>query len=325
MNADPQLILFLPLLMAISLTLLVMPFYPAWREWRNPTDGEALVVLAGKTHNIITTARLFRKKMLGNRTVPALVTRAISTFGALDQKTPIYTADDLTLRHGGKLTEFFTDGSLVLAAHSRVTGWAHAEKDLELGEGSVAVRQISSAHTIRMARGCCFEQLHAPVIYFGRKAPGLNIGPGPLPARIFSMEQVPGATPWGQQGWRVNGDCEIPEACCFKGALVVTGQLSIGAGAVVEGDLKAYKGILVGPHAQVCGAMFCEAGIQMTRDCVVAGPVVADTYLLVGNGCVLGTASAPTTITAGSILVGDGVTAHGTLWARQAGLVWGQE
>ncbi len=325
MSADPQLLVYLPLLMATSLTLLLMPFYPAWREWRKPTDGAALVVLAGPTHNIVSTARLFRKKMLLNRTVPALVTRAMSTFGALDQQTPIYTADDLILRHGGKLTEFFTDGTLVLAAHSRVTGWAHAEKDLELGEASVAVRQISSGQSIRMAGGCCFEQAHAPAIYFGRKGLGLDSAPDPLPARIFSLAQVAGATPWGPHGWRVDGDCDIPPACCVKGALVVTGVLTMGAGALIQGDVKAYKGILVGPNAHVSGAMFCEAGIQLTRNCAVTGPLVADTYLLVGNGCVLGSAAMPTTISADSILVGDGVTAHGTVWARQAGLVWGQE
>jgi cytoskeletal protein CcmA (bactofilin family) len=324
MIADPQYFLFLSLLIATSLTLLASPFYPAWREWRHPTDDDAMVVVASQTRNIITIARQFREKILSSRDLPVFVTRAVSTFGAFEQKAPVYATDDLELRYGGKFTEVFSDGSLVLGALSRITGWAHSERDLEFGEGTVAIRQVSSAALICLARKCCFEQLHAPVIYFGNTAACVDAPKASLLRRHFSMEQVVGASPWGHNGWRVNGDCEIPAACCFKGSLVVTGLLTIGAGTLVEGDLKAYRGIFLGADAQVTGAVFCEGGIHISRNGAVGGPMVADTHLLIGSGSVLGSETAPTTVTAKSIIVGDGVVAHGTVWALQAGVVWGQ-
>jgi hypothetical protein len=36
----------------------------------------------------------------------------------------------------------------------------------------------------------------------------------------------------------------------------------------------------------------------------------------------VGTVGLPTTVTAQNIMVAEGVTAHGTVWAREAGVVW---
>lgn len=238
---------------------MVMPFFPAWREWRRPTDDGALVVAGDQTHKTINVARQYIDKT-----------------------------------------------------------W------LEFSEGTVASHQITSASGIFMAQKCCFEKLHAPVIHFGEMFVRAGVHKNTLAIHEFSMERVVGVTQWGQNGFRVNGDFEIPAASIFKGSLVVTGFLSIGAGAQVEGDLKAYKGIFIGENAQITGAIFCEDGIHISRHSNVGGPVVADTHLFIGLNCVLGSATAQTTISANLILIGNGVVAHGTVWATQAGIVWEQ-
>lgn len=259
MSSNAPFFLFLLLLVSTSLTLLVIPFFPAWREWRHPTDDGALVVAGGQTQKTINVVRQFSDKT-----------------------------------------------------------W------LEFSEGAVAIHQITSASGIYMARKCCFERLNAPVIHFGEMLTRAGVRKNTLVTNEFSMERVAGATQWGQNGWRVSGDLEIPAASFFKGSLVVTGFLSIGAGAQVEGDLKAYKGIFIGENTQVTGAIFCEDGIHISRYSNVGGPIVADTHLLIGFNCLLGSTAAQTTISANSMLIGNGVEAHGTVWAKQAGIVWGQ-
>lgn len=259
MSIDTQFVLFLPLLLATSLTLLLIPFYPAWREWQHPTDDRPLLVAASQTESFNNLAQQLRDKAF-----------------------------------------------------------------LKFSEGAVVIHQVSSAQVIYMARKCCFEKLHAPVIYFGDMAVADPVSTSATPLDSFSMEHVAGATPWGRNGWRIKGDYEIPDDCFFKGSLVVTGCLSIGTGARVEGDLKAYKGIFIGENTQVTGAVFCEGGIHISRNCNVGGPVVADTQLLIGFNSVLGSATALTTITANSVLIANGVVAHGTVWASEAGVVWGQ-
>ena len=56
---------------------------------------------------------------------------------------------------------------------------------------------------------------------------------------------------------------------------------------------------------------------------VVGGPLVSETHVLLHTRARVGTLEAPTTVSASDILIDRGVTTHGTVWARQAGVVLG--
>ncbi len=45
--------------------------------------------------------------------------------------------------------------------------------------------------------------------------------------------------------------------------------------------------------------------------------------MLVSFGVRVGGADAPTTLSAPTVIVETGAMAHGTVWARQTGVVWG--
>lgn len=254
---------------------------------------------------------------------PIVVPHAAQAQHGIACQQAVLAASDLQLREGSELALVVSDGHLVLGPRSRIRGWAHADKTLLLGESSVAAHQLSSGRGIALAWGCCFERLQAPVIVLGRpharrrsdaQAPG-----DALPAH----PPLPNARPWGDGGWRVEGDCVIEKGHCFTGSLVVTGVLSIGADARVAGDIKAHRGLVIGAHAEVSGAVFCDRGIRVFDEADLAGPVVAGGLLQLADGVRLGSLTAPTSVHADVILAGDGVMAHGTVWASRAGLVWG--
>ncbi len=348
MSTDPQ--VFISLFIVASTAMLLMPFYPAWQEWRHPTDQEALRVGPKDADDVATLAGAFRTKMVmlmasgdqatyqfieevsqrgavaneAHQELPVVASRAMQTHRAFKCAQPLFAANDLELAGGAMLSEVLAEGHIALGPHSRITGWAHANKTLTLGESSVAVRQISAARAMDLARGCCFERVHAPVIQFGRPVASLarQVGVTSSSPRT-PLDTIKNGQPWGDNGWRVEGDCQIPQAHHFTGSLVVTGVLSIGSDAVVDGDIKARKGILIGARARITGAVFCENGIHVFHGAYVAGPLVSESHLMLGAGAWLGTPDAPTTVSAGVILVEEGVVAHGTVWASQAGVVWG--
>lgn len=253
---------------------------------------------------------------------PVVVPHAAQANQGIACQQPVLAANDLQLRQGSELAWVMSDGHLALGPGSRIRGWAHADKTLLLGESSVAARQLSSGRGIALAWGCCFERMQAPVIVLGRPHARRRSDAGAPRTDLPVQPALPLATPWGASGWRIDGDCVIEKGHRFTGSLVVTGVLSIGAGARVEGDVKAHGGVVIGAHAVVTGAVFCEAGIRIFKEADIAGPVVGAGWLQIGDGVRLGSLAAPTSVHAEVILAGDGVIAHGTVWAARAGLVW---
>ena len=55
----------------------------------------------------------------------------------------------------------------------------------------------------------------------------------------------------------------------------------------------------------------------------IDGPLVSETHVLLTSGARIGREDAPTTVNAGAVIAEEGVIAHGTVWAREAGVVWG--
>lgn len=329
--------------------LLVLPFVPAWREWRHPSDSAALKVSPSLTSDTGFLAQQFRELMqmqlaggltqdhqrLGaldtrakgppsERTQrPIVSTQAIRSLVDTSVQSPLYVTADVHVAGRARLREVLCVGGLTLGAHSHIGGWAHADQAVVLGEASVVVRRVSSARSIDLARHCCFERLHAPTLRFGQlPLPGTKAPVSSQPT-WHRLRRIPGAQRWGDGAWRVDGDCDIPAWHHFCGSLVVMGVLRVGDGALVEGNVKAHQGIHIGPGARVTGAVVCEGGIHLLQDAVVGGPLVSETHVLLHTRSRVGAPDAPTTVSATHILIDRGVTTHGTVWARDAGVVLG--
>lgn len=186
---------------------------------------------------------------------------------------------------------------------------------------------IRSDRLVALAHNACFRGVEAPVIVFGRQRAAPSVSAGrPLPLHDHPLTPhapLPGAQAWGDGGWRVEGDCNLQGHRHWQGSLVVTGLLSVGAGAWVQGDVKAHRGIVIGMGAVMEGSVISDQGIRVFSDAVIGGPVLAESLLQLGSGVRLGSPQAPTSVSAGHMLMDDGVVVHGSVQAAQAGLVRG--
>ncbi len=325
--------LWMVLLASLGLALLAVPLVPAWREWARPTDSKPLGVESGYAAEPDFFASRFRRSLAectpppppplsewGRTGMPILFPASVTLDERVEARAPVVIEGDFHANAGGAFTALLASGSIRLGPRSEVTQWIHADGALALDADCVALRRASCGRTLAVSAGCSFERLHAPVIAFGAQDPAVKRrAPEGASAEFSTVRNVTRRAPGL---YRAEGDCSLPEDSAFNGSLVVTGSLLIGAGCVVNGDVKARKGVIVGPGASIEGAVTCEGVIHIRERAFVKGPVVAEADVWIDCGAEVGGPTAPTTVTAENIIVEDGVVAHGTVHARDAGIVW---
>lgn len=330
----------------VCLILLTLPFVPAFFEWRRPTDLASLPVSANYTSDIDhfarrlhadVSARLGQGPSTGYEdfellpdepdaedwqgTGKRLIARgSIVDRNAILNKRPLYVQGDLRAGAESAFTSVYATGDIALGAESEIHDWAHADGVLSVGRNGIALRRVSAGVAIALGNETWFERLHAPALHFGSRD-----GAGPEPyagsPTEASYADLPDAVQQTPLLFLIRGNCALPPDCVYRGSLVVTGFLTIGMGTRVIGDIKAREGVSMGYGAEVQGAVTCEKRVYVFKQARAWGPLVSETDVLIGAGAVIGLPDAQTTVTANNIIVEDGVTVHGAVWAREIGMV----
>ena len=330
----------------VCLTLLTLPFIPALREWLKPTDSTALPVLANYASDIDhfakrlhadVAAKLGTGESTGFEDFDFVVSpvdqmnwrqasKRLISRGNIEATLPIRSARPLyvqgNMRAGAEsvFAALYATGDIDLGAESEVHDWAHADGVLRLGSNSVALRRISAGKAIELGNQAWFERLHAPTLYFGSGSRWVSAS-SDADQTPASFADLPGAIQQTPSLFLIRGDCALPVDKIYRGSLVVTGFLTVGAGTKVIGDIKARRGVSVGHRAAVEGAVTCEKRVYLFKDARVFGPVVSESDILIGANAVVGLPDAQTTVSASNIIVEDGVVVHGTVWAHEIGMV----
>jgi hypothetical protein len=230
-------------------------------------------------------------------------------------------------------------GDVSLGARSEVLRWIDAGGRLEVGESSVLHGRASAGSEMRLLDGVRFQRVAAPTMHFGSpvvdevvaatrhpalETPALGMAaiPRARPSVVMGtrapLEPPPGVTEsWGR--WLIEGDFSVPDGEYVVMDLVVTGVLTLGAGARVLGAVKAAV-LLGGAGAIYNGAIVATSRLDLAAGSVVAGPVVVEGEANIGDGTRIGSPEDPTTISAVSVRMGRRSTVHGEIWARAWGI-----
>ena len=330
----------------VCLLLLTLPFIPAYREWRHPSDVAALPVSANYASDIEHFSRRLRADVaakMGRGSATgfedfALVDFPIDTsqwpkYGkrliarqSIDTQAPIRSASQLyvegDMRAGGNsaFSSLYAAGDIALGSESEVHDWAYAEGVFRLGDNGVALRRISAGVAIELGKEVWFERLQAPTLSFGLQSqkPKQSRQITQLPA---SYADLPNAVQQTPALFLIRGDCALPAGKIYTGSLVVTGFLTVGQDTTVMGDIKARIGLSIARRACVEGAITCEKRIYVFKDARVLGPVVSESDILIGARASIGLPDALTTVSANNIIVEEGATIHGAVWAHEIGMV----
>lgn len=333
--------------LTLSAALVILALRPAWQEWLHPTDVSALpvgrdystdinhfadefrdIVLAKKAGNLEAERRrfdLFPPVLTGANLMHnkrSLISfSSVQTEKGIDCPQPLFISGSMDSGEENSFSSLYVQGSLRLGANSEIAEWAHSDEVMHFESGCTALRRMSSAVAVEMDKECCFERVNAPVIRMG-------VSPGGQAMRIHkslvtaNFSDLNGAIQQTSSLTMIRGDCRLPGGQIYQGSLIVTGRLFIGEGTEIHGDVKARCGAVVGQQVRIEGSLISEKQIQILEQACIAGPVISETAILIGAHCRLGMPQCPTTVSAENILAEAGSIAHGTVWARDLGVVW---
>lgn len=299
-----------------SLVLLALPFVPALREWRRPTDATPLPV---PSHEEAPEqiARHLRMEMTGEAGPGDGKPIEVQMSGG----RAVYAPHDFHAGAGSSFMQLMAGGDVDLGPGSEVLESAHADGVLRLREGSTALRRIFSRTAIELERGCCFERLEAPLVRFG--GTGAEVEPRP-PAALLAGDwsKIAGAQRRNGVLVRVQGDCVLASMQHYEGSLVVQGDLCLEWDTVLRGDVKVTGDVLLQSGARVHGAVICDGDIRLLHGAGADGPVVCTSDVLLSAGSTIGSRAVPTTLSARGVIAETGAVAHGVVWAHRIGVVW---
>ena len=330
----------------VCLVLLTLPFVPAFREWRHPTDLSALPVAPDYSDDIDHfSKRLHRdvaaklgldgptgyeefefvadplEDMAWGKASKRLISRgSIHTRSAIRSARPLYVEGSIRAGVDCAFSSLYATGDIELDTESEIHDWAHAGGVLRLGQKCVALRRASAGRAIELGNESWFERLHAPTLRFGSRMGGHAAAPVAKQS-VARFTDLPDAIQQTPRLFLIRGDCALPAGKIYQGSLVVTGFLTIGDGTTVMGDIKAREGLSIGSGASVQGAVTCEQRVYMFQDARALGPVVSESDILIGAHALIGLPDAHTTVSARNIIVEDGAVVHGTIWAHEIGMV----
>lgn len=335
----------------ICLTLLVLPFVPAFAEWLRPTDTAPLPISPNYASDIDYFAKRLRADVAAkqgtgaptgyedfayvtnqtsetdwkNATRRLISTNNIASSWPIKTARPLYVEGDISTPNGSSFSALYATGSIDLGQRSEVLDWAHADTSIFLGAGCLAARRLSAGDTIVLGHDAWFERMVAPTIVFGQKSSEkssfFDVSLNNKPQAVGQLRDIPNVIVQTPSLFLVRGDCTLPADTHFSGSLIVTGFLTVGARTTVKGSIKARGGVRIGPGAQIEGAITCEKRIDLWSSVGVWGPVVSERQIIIGSQAVVGLLHAPTTLSANVIIMASGSRVHGAVWATELGMV----
>ncbi|HLB55108.1 MAG TPA: polymer-forming cytoskeletal protein [Gemmatimonadales bacterium] len=334
-------------LVGVTLVWFLLPLLPALRELVRPTDIAPLKVVDRSAGLIVYFARNFRRYL--DRVLPAeagagdyaaklldgtefvRVNRRmeqLATDGKVEKRlvvldAPLSLPGDQTFLMevyaraplvSGPETNYraiYAERDLTLGENNRVFRWTHAGGPLTVGAHSILRGRVSSDTRVSFGADVVFERAGAPVIAHGE-------------AREPPIRPDNGLTSWAPEGvrkigdhLRIEGDLDIPKGSRVTGNLVVAGRLRIGAGALVEGSIKAHRDIELAEGAQVSGAAVSRARLSVGPGGWIGGPAIAERGLRLSQNAVVGGPSLPATVSATEVELAPGATVYGQISAMR--------
>jgi hypothetical protein len=197
-----------------------------------------------------------------------------------------------------------------LGASSQVMRWVHAVGEFTADLGCSLFGRISSDSLIRLHANCSFLRVNAPRIEVGHAVNREKGLPDSSPSNATVLQR-----------FLHDGDFEVRAGQIINSNIVIRGRLLVRSGARVRGSVKSLNDMVLEDGVSVEGSLIGAKKMSIGPRCTIHGPVVAERELAIAAGTRCGTWEHPTTVSAPSIEVEEGVLVFGTLWARERGQV----
>ncbi len=234
----------------------------------------------------------------------------------------VFTKGDAHIGEEAMLRALFSEGNVRLARGVRVLSFIDADYGLQIDE-DCSVETATTGGELSLSKGCVFRCLagkplrtynfrgttFTPYTYDNLKllqASLLNV-----PVRFLKDSIV-----FSKQ------DIHIPLYVRSNKSIVTSGMLTIGDHSVINGYLKAQRGIHLGESVLVNGYIHCYGEVLIGKDSRIHGDITATGRLIIGAGVRLGNRDREVKIRCdGEIEIAEDVEIYGVVSALKGRVV----
>ena len=352
-----------------ALALAALPFVPAVVEWRTRSDAEPLRVvrdfqvnirhfawgflsfLESKLGSVIAACEQTGQAQegamengVGYLVVPSghrtLLNRSEEESGTTERifiscgelalpremmfMSEIYARGWLKAGENCVFRAVLAQGDLELGEGSVALRWLHSEKKITVGPNSILYGRVSADESMELGEGCSFERIHAPSIGFAvppERAGRPRRESVDRDLRRIEHQEIDRMIEDEAGRWLVARELVIPPDVLVEADLVVMGWCRIGRGSRIVGSIKSQKDLYVEEGVEIEGSLVSGHRLYLSPGCKVLGPVLAEGDIYIDRDNEIGETNRLTTVSGDNIYVGPGTKAHGTVWAHGRGLM----
>jgi len=282
------------LLIILVFVLVVVPGFPAFREWRRKQDAEPLPISSSAPQEVL-------------RPWP--------------EQEDVSSADQVIRRLASL-------GSVRLSGGTRVEESVHANNDLHVSGDVRMCGSASSDCDMWLEPGCSFERIKARVIRIEVPADEAE-HELPVPPDGFEQDSLNGddLVPFEPIANRdflgtallIRGDLRIPAGTRVQKSIVVKGSLTLEEGAMITGDVKVSGSVIIGPDAILDGNLTGNGDITFAPKSSARGIVLSQGTLSTANQTVFGSPDQPVTVSGRCVLLATGTKIYGAVIAMESG------
>lgn len=192
-----------------------------------------------------------------------------------------------------------SDGDVVLGDGCRIERWIHSRGAISIGRDCDLGRSVSSDAAVSLAGDARFHRIFGmPVAVRATAAPDLRAPKLGRPKVVGEGEAVVGDL-------IVRGDLSIGARALVSGSIKVHGSLYVGQGAQIRGNVVVRRAAVLDDGVSVCGHVFCEGSLTLGRDVRIGSDAIHKSVYC-GDRLALGDRST----VYGSIVVENGRRLH---------------
>jgi cytoskeletal protein CcmA (bactofilin family) len=236
----------------------------------------------------------------------------------------VYVEGSFRLGRRAAVRAAISTGDAVLEAESTILRWLHSDGNVFFGRESSAFGRASARRSMFLEPGCSFEHVHAPKVIgiSCDSSAQVTIPPDIEPHTCHSTsDRGLSAEFSSSQRQRIYGDFELGEGETLYADIVARGGLRLQKASRLVGSIKCYKDGVIGEQACIHGSVVSEAAVRLSPHSFVAGPILAEGDVRLMEESCVGAPGVLTTISCRRVHIAPGCQLHGTVWAREGGIV----
>lgn len=201
-----------------------------------------------------------------------------------DFNREIYAFEDAHIAHQTHLRAVRARGRLILGHDVQMDRWADADGTVAVYDNCNLGISVTAGEALSIGENCIFRRLYAPVIYLGAYPGQTFKAVNPQTGRISqSWDAVP-----KRVRLRHITRSEADEAGIAHGSFISRDKVIVDEDIMVQGDVKAGKGVQLAERAVICGNVFSDGDIYLSRDSMVWGNIFTQGDIYCEAGVVVG-------------------------------------